>query len=115
VKPGGQPPLWGRVNRPSSGTVGAVAAPTLYAFVVGAGLLALWIDVRRPKLAPESFSKRIGAAACAWLVLEFVPVFNGSATAIYATLFALLLPALVWSSLTAVWLMRAMRDAQTSH
>jgi hypothetical protein len=92
-----------------------VAVPTLSAFLVGAGLLALWIDVRRPNLAPESFSNRIGAAACAWLVLQLVPVFNGSMTAIYATLFALLLPALVGSCLTAVWLMRALRDAQTSH
>jgi hypothetical protein len=115
VKPGGQPPLWGRVNRRRSRTVGAVAVPTLSAFLVGAGLLALWIDVRHPNLAPQSFSKRIGAAACAWLVLQLVPVFNGSMTAIYATLFALLLPALVGSCLTAVWLMRALRDAQTSH
>jgi hypothetical protein len=83
--------------------------------LVGAGLLALWIDVRHPKLAPESFSKRMIAAGCAFVVLQVVPVFNGSTTAIYATLFAMLLPALVSSCLTAVWLLRALRDAQTSH
>ena len=47
--------------------------------------------------------------------LQLVPVFNGSTTAIYATLFAIRLPVLVSSCLTAVWLLRALRDAQTSH
>ena len=115
VKPGRQPPLGGRVNRRSSGIVRVVAAPTLSAFLVGAGLLALWIDVRHPNLAPQSLSRRVAAAGCALLALQLLPVFNGSRTAIYATLFAILLPVLVSSCLTAVWLLRALRDAQMGH
>jgi hypothetical protein len=92
-----------------------MAATFLSAFVVGAGFLALWIDARFPKLAPQSFSKRMLAAACALLVLGAAPVFRGSAAAIYASLFAIMLPLLVSSLLAAVWLLRALRDAQLSH
>jgi hypothetical protein len=93
----------------------SVAGLTMSAFVVGAGFLALWIDARHPKLAPESFSKRMIAAISAMIVLQLAPVFNGSRPALYATLFAILLPVLVSSFLTAVWLLRALRDAQFSH
>ena len=92
-----------------------MAAYFLCAFVLGAGLLALWIDVRFPGLAPESFWKRMTVAGCAMLVLGAVPIFGGSAVAIYGTLFAIVLPVLVSSLLAAVWLLRALRDAQVSH
>jgi hypothetical protein len=84
-------------------------------FLVGAGLLALWIDTRFPKLAPKSFTKRMLAAGCLLLVFGAVPVFGGSPAAIYATLFAVMLPLLVSSLLAAVWLLRALRDAQFNH
>jgi hypothetical protein len=84
----------------------------LTALVVGAGLLALWIDVRHPKLAPESLGKRVLAAACAVLLLQAIPVFHGSVAATFATVFAIVLPALVSSFLSAVWLLRALRDVQ---
>ena len=115
MKLGGQPPLWGRVNRPCSTIVRVVASPLLCAFVVGAGLLALWIDVRHPKLAPQSFSRRMIAAGCAFLLLQAMPVFTGSPRAIYATLFAIVLPVLISTFLTAVWLMRSLREPQLSH
>ena len=89
-----------------------MAIPFLPVLAVGAGLLALWIDARHPDLAPESLSKRMLAAAAALLALQFVPVFHGSAAAIYATVFALVLPALISSFLAAVWLLRALRDVQ---
>ena len=82
------------------------------ALVVAAGLLAVWIDVRHPTLAPESLGKRVLAAAGALLLLELVPVLHGSVAQLYTSVFAILLPALVTTFLSAVWLMRAMRDAQ---
>ena len=106
--------MWGRVNRRCSSNVRGVAAPTLCAFVVGAALLALWIDVRHPKLAPESFSRRLVAAGCAFLLLEAMPMFSGSPSAMCATLFAIVLPVFISSFLTAVWLLRSLRDAQFS-
>ena len=52
------------------------------------------------------------AAAGALLLLELVPVLHGSVAQLYTSVFAILLPALVTTFLSAVWLMRAMRDAQ---
>ena len=92
-----------------------MAPPFLCAFLVGAGLLALWIDARFPKLAPQSFTKRMLVASCVVLLLGVVPVFGGSAVAVYASIFAIMLPILVSSLLAAVWLLRALRDAQLSH
>jgi hypothetical protein len=89
-----------------------VAVPFLPVPAVGAGLLALWIDMRRPGLAPESLSKRMLAAVAALLALQVVPILHGSAAAIYATVFALLLPALISTFLAAVWLLRGLREAQ---
>jgi ABC-type Mn2+/Zn2+ transport system permease subunit len=89
-----------------------MAASFVPALVVGAALVALWVDVRRPSLAPDSLAHRVLAAALAALAVRLVPVLNGSLLAAYVSVFALLLPALVSSFLTAVWLMRSVRDGQ---
>ena len=86
----------------------------LPAFLVGSGLLALWIDARFPGLAPASFSRRVLAACLACAALQVTPFAAGSASAAYASIFAFLLPAMVATLLTAVWLLRAVRDAQTA-
>jgi hypothetical protein len=91
-----------------------VTIPFLPVFVVGAALLALWLDVRHPALAPESFGKRMLAAACALVALQAAPVFHGSNAATYATIFAILLPAMIGSFLAALWLLRALCEAQLS-
>ena len=80
-------------------------------FLVGAGLLALWIDVRHPSLAPDSLSKRFVAAGCGVVALQLFPVFHGSVLAVYATLFGIVLPVFVTSLLAALWLMRAVQEA----
>jgi len=87
-------------------------SPFLSVFVAGAGVLALWIDARFPRLAPESFSRRILAAVVAVIGLQAVPFLGSSAPAMFATLFAVVLPALVATLLTAVWLLRSLRDAR---
>jgi hypothetical protein len=112
VKRGDQPPIGGVIKCLPSGILPGVHAPFMAVFLVGAGLLALWIDTRFPKLAPKSFTKRMLATGCLLLVFGAVPVFGGSSAAIYATLFAVMLPLLVSSLLAAVWLLRALRDAQ---
>ena len=84
-------------------------------FLISAGLLALWIDTRFPKLAPQSFGRRILVAACAFVALQAAPVLHGSPAAVYATLFAIMLPILTCASLAAVWMLRSLRDAQLSH
>jgi hypothetical protein len=91
-----------------------MAFPSISAFAAGAGLLALWIDTRFPGLAPASFSRRVFAACAAIVLLRAAPLAGTSAAAAYATLFAVVLPAFVMTFLTAVWLLRALRDAQAS-
>jgi hypothetical protein len=91
-----------------------MSSPFFPVFIAGAGVLALWIDTRFPGLAPESFSRRVLAACAAGVVLQAAPFVGSSASAAYASAFVLLLPALVATLLTAVWLLRALRDAQTA-
>jgi hypothetical protein len=92
-----------------------VAIPFLPVLVLGAALLALWIDVRCPGLAPVSFGKRMVAAACAFVALQAAPVMDGSAAAAYTTVFGVLLPALTATFLASLWLLRTLREAQLSH
>jgi hypothetical protein len=91
-----------------------MASPYLYLFMAGAGVLAMWLDARFPNLAPQSFSKRIGAAVAACLLLHLLPMSGTSVMAVYATLFVLVLPAFIGSFLTALWLLRFLRDARTA-
>ena len=86
--------------------------PFVPALVLGAGLLALWIDVRLPRLAPESLSRRLVVAGVALAVLQLAPVLRGSSVSAYATVFGIMLPVLVATFLAAVWLLRSLRDAQ---
>jgi hypothetical protein len=80
------------------------------AFLIGAALLALWIDARFPKLAPQTLSRRALAGAAAIILLQLAPLTVSSAAATYATLFALVLPAFVATFLTAVWIFRALGE-----
>jgi hypothetical protein len=79
-------------------------------YFIGAASLALWLDARFPQLAPESFRNRFLAAILATLILPRVPVETSSRTALMTTLMLAVLPALVFSFLTALWLLRALRD-----
>jgi hypothetical protein len=81
------------------------------AFLTVAGLLALWIDVRFPKLAPRSLTRRLLAGVAAVVLLESAPLVVSSAAVAYATLFALVLPAFVVVFLSAVWILRALRES----
>ncbi len=81
------------------------------AFLVCAGLLALWIDARFPGLAPKSLVTRMLAVLVAILLLTLVPLVNSSPASAFASIFALLLPTFVFTFLTAVWLIRALGEA----
>ena len=81
------------------------------ALVAAAALLALWIDVRFPKLAPQSLPKRVLAAAVAIVLLETMPLSDTSTAALRTSL-ALLLVAVTLVFLTSVWLVRSVREAR---
>ena len=83
-------------------------------YFVGAAVLALWIDLRFPQLAPKSFRNRLVAVVVATLILPLAPFDPSSRTALLTTLLLLVLPALVFTFLTALWLIRGTRDL-TAH
>lgn len=90
----------------------------LLLFVLGSGVLAIWVAVRLPRLAPVSF--RAGAmhlAAAAVIgsflgpVLDTVPGLP-SFVSVLVALFALALPAITYMLLVGLWLVQlAVRQA----
>lgn len=82
---------------------------------VGSALLAIWLDVRLDTRRPMSPAARIGNAAAAYLILQGVVAATSGLDAApmaerFAALFALVLPSLVYSFLSGVWLMRTLAD-----
>ncbi len=87
------------------------------AVVVGAALLAVWLDFRLDGRRPTSPMFRIGHALAAFIVLRGVAagshVLAGSsapAGRAMAALFLLLLPGLVYAFLAGLWLMRTLAE-----
>ncbi len=81
------------------------------ALTVGAGLLALWIHVRFPALAPERLPRTLAHVLVAFGLLLAVPGVGSSATAVLAALFLLVLPALVYALLCSIWMLRLFQTA----
>ena len=77
----------------------------LIALVVGAGALALWFDVRFPRLAPPGLVSRLVSAAAATVALGALPV---SATVF--SLVGVFVPGLAVMFLTAIWLLRLVAE-----
>jgi hypothetical protein len=88
-----------------------MALGTVVIFITAAAVLALWIDVRVPRLAPQSMGARVAAAIAAGAILSLAPLDAGSRGRLLASMFGALLPAFVAAFLTTLWLLRALRDA----
>ena len=80
-------------------------------------VLAVWFDLRLGESRPCSYMRRIGHAAVAFLLLEgstgvlYYAKANGvGAFGVTTGLFLLFVPALVYSFLTGLWLMRTLAD-----
>jgi hypothetical protein len=77
----------------------------LSALVLGAGAVALWFDIRFPRLAPRGLVSRLVSATAAALALGALPV--------NATVFSLVgvfVPGLAVMFLTSIWLLRLAAD-----
>jgi hypothetical protein len=84
------------------------------ALFAGSAVIALWLAVRFPRLAPKSMLVRgIGALVLGQAVL-YAPVGSGSYLALYSSVFAVLLPVLIASWLVAVWLLQGLRELSGS-
>ena len=84
---------------------------------IGCLVLAVWFDLRLGDGRPDSYLRRIVHAAVAFLLLEastgvlYYAKANGvGAFGVTTGLFLLFLPALVYSFLTGLWLMRTLAD-----
>jgi uncharacterized membrane protein len=73
--------------------------------VIGAALLALWVDVRFP-LRDLTLQRIVGHAIAALALLYVIPSDAATPTVGLVIVFALVLPALVYMWLTAVWFVR---------
>jgi hypothetical protein len=76
----------------------------------GAGLLALWLHVRFPSLAPERLGRTILHAGTAFALLKMTSLF-GESTAAFTVVFVFVLPTLVYALLCTIWVLQ---HAQTA-
>lgn len=79
----------------------------------GAALLALWLDARLPKLAPPTLKRVIPHVGLALVALHLMPGLASTVTVLLA-LFAIVLPALVYTFLTAIWFIRIAQSTLAS-
>ena len=76
----------------------------------GAGLLAMWVHIRFPSLAPAKLGRTITHAATAFALLKMTAMFDDS-SAIIGVVFLFVLPALVYALLCTIWVLQ---HAQTA-
>jgi hypothetical protein len=81
-------------------------------FVLGSGVLAIWVSLCRPSLAPQSFrSGGIHLAAAVVLGSFLSPILHAvpglpSAASVLVGLFLLALPAITYMLLVGLWLVQ---------
>ena len=78
----------------------------LLALVTGAGLLALWLDLRLPTVAPAGLKTLALHGVLAFAGLELIPGGESVPGGIYLLLFGIVLPALTYVFLVAIWFIR---------
>ncbi|HXH89595.1 MAG TPA: hypothetical protein VNI55_13435 [Gaiellaceae bacterium] len=79
--------------------------------VSGAALLALWLDLRLPTLAPAGLRAIVLHAALALGVVHLIPGDAASPAGVYLALFGIALPALIYVFLVAIWFIRHAQSA----
>jgi hypothetical protein len=93
-------------------------SPAVFAvcFLLGAVVIALWVDVRFPRLAPSSFGGAVlhvgGTIVGAQLLTPLAThLLGGSAFLTLVSTFAVGFPALVYTLLVAFWIIRILHGA----
>lgn len=85
------------------------------ALAIGAGLLALWVEVRFPKLAPSGllriFLNIVAAIACLHIADGLIGAAGDQVAFRFAAVFATALPALTYVFLSSIWVLRLMQSS----
>jgi hypothetical protein len=86
------------------------------AFAIGAGAIALWTDVRLPKLAPDEMSRILMHTMAAFIVLKIAAGAVGPIAAYgplhaMAAVLGLGLAAVVYAFLVGIWAIRLFQGA----
>ncbi len=86
------------------------------AFAIGAGGIALWTDVRIPKLKPEEMRGIVMHTMAAFVVLHIVagavgPIAASGPVGAMAAVLAVGLPAVVYAFLVGIWAIRLFQGA----
>jgi hypothetical protein len=82
-----------------------------FCFLGGAAAIAVWIEVRLPRLAPQSIKAAMLHIGATLIVAQVVlplatAVLTGSRTLALVATFAVALPSLVYCLLAAIWVIR---------
>jgi hypothetical protein len=85
------------------------------ALFVGTALIAGWVYVRLPKLAPRGLLVRAAFCLAMLQACSMVRIENATYLGLYASLFAEVMPLLVAMWLSAFWLLRGLSDAMFAH
>jgi hypothetical protein len=85
-------------------------------FLAGAGALALWVDVRFPRLGPTELRGVVLHAICAYgLFLASGVFFDAAAGDVswrrFSAVFAIELPSLVYMLIVCLWMLKLVRGA----
>jgi hypothetical protein len=84
----------------------------LVCFAAASALIALWLDHRAPRLAPSSLRAIFVHVAGAFVVAQFVApllmdaMIDGSSSSVLVAIFVVGLPAVTYSFLAALWLIK---------
>jgi hypothetical protein len=86
---------------------------SLFVFMlsIGSALLALWIHVRFPKLAPEHVGKTLLHTGIAFALLRLMPGMIESPVIALITIIVLVVPALSYALLCSIWMLRHVQTA----
>lgn len=85
------------------------------ALMCGAAVLALWVNARKPNLAPEGLPRLLLHAGIALALLQLIPSSGNSIAFAFVVVFASLLPVFVYTFLVAIWVIRFGQSAMAAY
>ena len=83
----------------------------VFVLSVGCALLALWVHVRFPKLAPEHVGKTLLHTGLAFALLRLSPGMVESPVMAIITIVMLIVPALSYALLCSIWMLKHVQTA----